>query len=178
MMRRSLVASVIAVALLLPFAVFARNFDFDYRMCVREAMNRREVGIIDNTLNHNNNKINAYHDHRARLFDAWDIENDKDRNNVIRNADKDFQNIVKDHDKNYKNIVRDLSNNFKNDERGCRNAYNDRVKQVPTGNVCFSSNECRPPIGYCTTETGECRMSCERNSNPCIQVCSGRCKVR
>lgn len=178
MLRRSLIVSMIAFTALLPIAVFARSFDLEYRVCVRDAMNRREVGIIENTVNHHENRIRAFREHRQRLFDAWDIENDKDRNNAIRNVDKDFRNIIKDLEKNYKNVVRDHENNFKNDEKGCKNAYNDRVKQVPVGAICFSSNECRPPLGYCTTDTGECRQTCERNSQPCIQVCSGRCRVR
>ena len=178
MTRRSLAASIVGLALLLPLAVFARTFDFEYRVCVRDAMNRREVGIIDNTLNHHENRIRAFQGHRQRVYDAWSNENDKDRNNDIRNADKDFSNLLKDLEKDYKNVVRSFQDNFKNDEKDCRNAYNDRVRQVPTGAICFSSSECRPPIGYCTTDTGECRQSCRPGSNPCEQICSGRCKVR
>lgn len=178
MARRSLIVSVVGFAALLPLAVLARNFDPEYRVCVRDAMNRRENGVIENSVNHHQNRLNAFLEHRTRLFEAGDIENDKDRNSAIRAADKDLKNILQSHEKNYKTILRDLDNIFRNDEKDCRNAYNDRVTQVPVGVICFASAECRPPIGYCTVDAGECRQSCRPGSNPCEQMCSGRCKVR
>ena len=178
MMRRSLIASVIAVVVLLPVALFAKSFDLEYRICARDAMSNRENKIYENTVNHHQNRLNAFLEHRTRVFQAWSIENDKDRDNSIRSADKDLKDILSGHEKNYKALLRDFEKEFKNREKDCKNAYNDRVKQVPTGTICTSTAQCRPPIGYCTVDTGECRSSCKSGSQNCIQVCTGRCKVR
>ncbi len=178
MMRRSLIASIVAFTALLPVALFAKSFDLEYRICARDAMNNRENQNIINTSNHNLNRLSAYQEHRTRVYEAWSNENDKDRDNEIKAADKDFKAILAFHEKNYKGILNDLSKNFKNDEKNCKNAYNDRVKQVPTGVICTSTDQCRPPIGYCTVDTGECRSSCKSGSQNCIQVCTGRCKVK
>lgn len=128
MMRRYISAVVIGSAILFPLAVLARNFDFEYRMCVRDAMNRRENSAIENTVNHHRNRLDAFFEHRSRLFMAWDIENDKDRNNAIRSADKDFRDTLRFHDKNYKAILRDLEKVFRFDEKNCRNDFKNRVK--------------------------------------------------
>jgi len=178
MTRRSLIAFVIAFVVLLPLAVLAKSFDLEYRICARDAMNNRENRIFNDTVNHHQNRLQAFLEHRTRLFEAWSNENDKDRTNTIRFADKDFKNILQFHEKNYKALLRDHENGFRNDEKNCRNAYNDRVKQVPTGAICFSTADCRPPIGICTVDTGECRQSCRPGSNPCELVCSGRYKIR
>lgn len=178
MSRRPLLSVLAWTLLLVPIAASARNSDSELRSCLRDAMNSREIGTVDNSRNHYNNRLNAMEDHRVRVFDAWGVENDRDRDNIIRSHDRDLQTILRDHDRNYQNVIRAIRDDFRNAERSCRDGYNNRLRGVPTGAICFNSNDCNPPLGICSTETGECRKACEPGSNPCIQVCAGRCRLR
>lgn len=178
MSRRPLLSVLAWTLLLVPIAAAARNSDPDLRFCIQQAMNAREVNIFDNSRNHYNNRLNAMEDHRIRVFDAWGIENDRDRDNLIRSHDRDLQNILRDHDRNYQSVLRAIKDDFRNAERSCRDGYNNRVRNVPTGIICFNSSECSPPLGICSTETGECREACRPGSEPCEKICSGRCRLR
>ena len=168
-MRRPLLLSGIAIVILLPLAVLAKSFDLEYRICVRDAMNNRENRIIESTVNFHQNRSNAYGEHRTRLFDAWNIENDKDRDNTIRDIDKNLKNTLSSSEKEYKAVVRDLEKNFKNDEKNCRNAYNDRVKN---GTAACAVSDCGPMPQYfsnpnypCTDgTTGGPTGQCNRNN--------------
>ncbi len=168
-MRRSLLSSIVAVVILLPLAVFAKSFDLEYRICVRDAMNNRESRIIENTDRYHQNRLNAYLENRTRLFDAWNIENDKDRANTIRDIDKNLRTSLSSNEKEYKAVVRDLEKNFKNEEKDCRNAYNDRVKN---GTATCAVSDCGPMPQYfsnpnypCTDgTTGGPTGQCNRNN--------------
>ncbi|MSR87290.1 hypothetical protein EXS70_03915 [Candidatus Peribacteria bacterium] len=179
MLRSRLSSWTVIVLLLVPLtASAARNTDGDFRFCMQQVMNNREQRLVDVTRNFHINWFNIIEERRQRLFDSWGIENDRDRQNVQRDIDKDMRNRLRDNDTNFRNDQKNITNDFRNDERSCRDQYNQRLRDVPVGNICTSSSQCRPPLGYCTTETGECRSACERNSDLCIQVCAGRCRLR
>ncbi len=176
---RSTFSAFLLVLVLLPMpAMAARNSDAEFRFCMQLAMNNRENRILDITRNYHSGWQQALEDRRQRLFDAWGVENDKDRTNIIRDAEKNAKNILRDIEKNYRNELKNANTEFKNEEKRCKAEFNARIKEVPVGLICFSTDQCRPPLGYCTVDTGECKQICEPGSNPCRQVCTGKCKVR
>ena len=180
MFRRQLSTVALALALIIPAVVYAAS-DFDFRSCMQGVMNTRENRSVDVTNNYHDNWRRALEDKRGRLFDAWNIDNDRDRDNTLRAIDKDFRNILRDNDRNYKNEQRTIQNDFKNEERRCKDELKNRErdrKNVPIGKRCFNSDVCSPPTGICTTEFGDCRPACEPGSSPCIQVCAGSCVIR
>ena len=171
--------SLVGLSLILtPLAASARNSDSQLRDCERTAMNNREQATVDNTRNFYNNKLQAYDDHRQRVFDAWGTENDRDRGNQIRSFDRDLQNALRAQDHDYQNVIRSIQTDFRNADRSCQNDLNQRLRDVPSGAACYVSDDCHPPLGMCTTETGDCRQVCRPGSDPCEMVCSGRCRLR
>ncbi len=179
MVTRSVFASLLLVMILLPLsAVAALTSDPSLRECMRVATNNRETRLIDATRNYHINWFNIISDRRQRYIDSWNVESDKDRQRIQRDIDKFIRDLLKQNDGNYRNDQKGITNDFKNDERACKDQFKARQGEVPKGAICFSSDECRAPLGMCSTETGECRAACQPGSNPCIQVCSGRCKLR
>jgi hypothetical protein len=178
MHRRALSTLVLSLTLVIPAIVYAANSDVDLRVCLQIATNNREQGTLDRTWWYHNDWRNLLEERRARYYDSWGVEFDRDRQNIQRDIDKDINNRLRALDTSYRNDLRAIQNDFKNAQKGCTADFNARVKAVPTGAVCFSTNDCNAPIGYCTVDTGECRASCQPGSNPCVQICSGRCKVR
>ncbi len=177
-MTRRPIALLVLTLVLVPAVASARNSDPEYRFCAQTVMNNRENRLRDATLFYHTNWRNVIEARRQRLFDAWGILNDRDRSNVLRSIDTDARNQLRDIDRGYKDDLRNIQNDFRNDDRFCTDQLNQRIRNVPTGAVCTSSDQCSPPLGMCTTETGECRSSCNRNDVNCIQVCTGRCKLR
>lgn len=178
MTSRSSLSVLLLSLLLLPAGALARISDPDLRNCQRSAMNNREQRLIDTTRNYHINWHKLLQERRERFFDSWGIENDRDRQNIQRDIDKDVRNRLRENDNNFRNDQRNITNDFRNDDRSCQDQYKQRLKEVPVGLICYSSNDCRPPLGYCTTDTGECRQSCRPGNDVCIQVCSGKCRLR
>lgn len=174
----ALLATLIAVPLLVVAAT--NNSDQEYRNCEREAMNRRENRIIEVTHLFQDRVNPTIEERRQRYFDAWGIEEDRDRGNVLRDIDRDIRNRIRDFDRLYREDVRNAQNDFRNDDRDCKNAFNQRQKDrrnVPVGKSCSSSDECAPPMGICSTEFGDCRRECPPDII-CTAVCKGVCVIR
>ncbi len=176
MLRRSLL-TVITFLVLVPTAAMARNSDPEFRFCEQTAANNRGQRMLAALRFYHTNWINIMESDRQRYFDSWGIENDRDRSNVQRAIDTDTRNQLTNINRGNSDDKRNILTAFRNEDRFCRDDFAQRVRNVPVGQGCLTSADCTP-LGQCTTETGTCKPVCQPNSNPCIQVCSGTCRLR
>ena len=173
---------ILVSVLVIPVLAWAASgSDAEYRSCVRLHMNNRENRIIEATVLYHTNWQTAIQNRRSRLFDAWNVETDRDRDNIIREIERDATNNMRENDKFYRDVSRVIVNDYRNAERDCKNNLRDRQRErnkVPVGRRCFNSGECFAPLGACTTDLGDCRQTCQPGSSPCVQVCAGVCYLK
>lgn len=177
-MRRTTAAFLSLSVLLLPSLVTAKQSDLTLRLCLQAAMNTHEQRGQDAVRTYNTAWVNLLEDRRVKLSATWGTENDASRDETQRFITKAMRTSLKDAERIYRDSIRTADSEFDKANRACRDLYKQRLNEVPVGQTCYSSAECKPPLGYCTTETGECRSSCKPGSASCVQVCSGRCRVR
>lgn len=174
-----IVRILLAVLLILPAsAEAARNSDQELRECQQRAMQSRDERTIDITREYQRQSLSLMEEQRDRSFDHWGIENDRDRYDRQRDMEKDIRNRQKDLDYYFRQEQKNIANDFRIEDRACRDQFEFRLKQVPVGQICRFSDECRPPLGYCTTETGDCRLNCRFDSDSCPRECTGKCRLR
>jgi hypothetical protein len=106
MHRRALSTLVLSLTLVIPAIVYAANSDVDLRVCLQIATNNREQGTLDRTWWYHNDWRNLLEERRARYYDSWGVEFDRDRQNIQRDIDKDINNRLRALDTSYRNDLR------------------------------------------------------------------------
>lgn len=146
--------------------------DEEYRSCVAEAIDIELGEKIDAQRGLNDRTIEDLEEYRSAIARAWEISDDRERRDEIRNADRELRDRTRDSKRVYSDAVRDLRRERSDRERACRDRRNE---QKDFGkNMCLSTDDCRSGQ-ICTTEQGECESACPPGSDFCTQVCAGTC---
>lgn len=187
-MRSRILSIALILAAAAPVLVWAAtNSDGTFRSCMQQVTNNRENRIFDAVNGFQTVTRDILVERRQRYFDAWGIENDRDRSSVLRDIDSNIRTRLRDVERVHKQDLRTIQNDYRNDERRCKDELRQRErdrKNVPVGRTCRVTDECSPPAGACTTEFGECILVCDAQTQSgsitiCThQVCTGRCVIR
>jgi hypothetical protein len=174
---RSVSAAVFLAALAAPIAWAATTqpswIDEEYRRCVGDAVEEEMNRRVDAQRDYGDEQIRELETYRDALSRAWDIADEDERRDAIRDADRAYRDAGRESKRTYDAEVRDARNDSRQAQRDCRDRQNDN--EDFTDDMCLSSADCRSNQ-YCTTETGTCDPSCPPDVQSCAQVCAGTCE--
>lgn len=169
MFFRNILVTGVLVSLVTPFVVLAATSDNQYRLCLQEAMLSRENRFLDVQVEYNRQSMDILNERRTRLFDLWNVEDDRSRTSSIKDVERNYGVRIRDLQRWVRDETRRLETDYRNADKNCRGALQFRDKNrkyVPVNKECRVSDECYNPLGACTTEFGDCR-----NGNPCMGIC-------
>jgi hypothetical protein len=168
---------VFLAALAAPIAWAATNppswIDEEYRRCVGDAVEEEMNARLEAQRTYSDEQVRDLETYRDALSRAWDIADEDERRDAIRDADRAYRDAGRESKRTYDAAVREARNDSRQAQRDCRDRQNDNENFVE--DLCYSSADCRSNQ-YCTTETGTCDPACPPGVQSCAQVCAGTCE--
>lgn len=159
---------------LIPTVVFAASSDDTFRECMRGIVGNREERLLNVTRNYHKSWDTIIADRKLRLVNAWEIANDADRRNIIRQADKEIVALLRQNDQTFKAEMKTIQTEYRAEEKRCNDELRSRDRDrrsVREGRQCFATDECSPPAGICTVEYGDCKTVCTGDMCRCAGIC-------
>lgn len=170
LLSTSLVAAIpVALALQDPPAWI----DEEFRQCMSDAIVEEMDQRIEADRTYSDGRIRDLESYRDDLRDAWQIADEDERRDRLRDADRAYRDASRETKRTYDQRIREIRSESRDAQRECRNAQNRQERFVR--DICFSTLDCRSNQ-ICTTERGVCDPSCPDGSERCTEQCAGTCE--
>lgn len=122
---------------------------------MRDAVLRQAESDFGNLQEYNRDIEDARSEKINRLASAWEMTNDRDRKDELRQIERDYKDRIRDAGRNLRDDEKAAKRQFNDDKRNCREEQKDRCQKV----------EC---------ENGRRVKSCDEDGNPIDNPCDGQ----